>query len=239
MRFCPSLKGIAGALAGLTLASTASANVCADAMSAAAARHGVPEEIILAIGTVESGFNPYAINSAGTPHFAEDLPSAVAFVRGQQALGISSIDVGCGQINLNWHPNAFASLQEAFTPSYNAEYAASLLATLYGTHNDWTRAVAHYHSGNQVHQERYLAAITRALGNNSGVLVGPSRLTLGGARLDMAPPVALGSAEDVNVVRIGLDASPRANGVRVFRAPSATADDAADDPRTVRVVRTP
>ncbi len=57
-----------------------------------------------------------------------------------------SIDVGCMQVNLMYHPNAFASLDEAFDPSANAQYAARFLNALYGASGSWVQATAAYHS---------------------------------------------------------------------------------------------
>ncbi len=67
-------------------------------------------------------------------------------MRDMQAHGIQSIDVGCGQVNLMDHPDAFASLDLAFDPQVNAAYAGKFLKELYDQTGDWTKAVAQYHS---------------------------------------------------------------------------------------------
>ena len=41
-----------------------------------------------------------------------------------RAQGARSIDVGCMQVNLLHHADAFASLEQAFDPVANARYAA-------------------------------------------------------------------------------------------------------------------
>ena len=56
--------------------------------------------------------------------------AAIAEVRQLRADGMRLIDVGCMQINLHHHPNAFASLEEAFDPLSNARYAAQFLTEL-------------------------------------------------------------------------------------------------------------
>ena len=236
-----ALLGALAATAEPARASTGpDTSLCADAMRSAAARHGVPEAIILAIGTVESGFNPYAINAAGTPHFAASAADAIAYVEARQAEGIASIDVGCGQVNLMWHPTAFASLADAFTPARNAEYAARLLATLYDAHDDWTRAVAHYHSGTQVHQDRYLAAIRRALGPNGDALIDAGALaavtTVPAGTIPDIPPA---SPHHVDIIRLGIDRSPRGAHVEIFRAPVSAGGRTGATPRTVSVSQRP
>ena len=45
-----------------------------------------------------------------------------------------SIDIGCAQVNLMHHPDAFASLEQAFDPMANADYAARFLKQLHDTH---------------------------------------------------------------------------------------------------------
>jgi phytoene dehydrogenase-like protein len=57
-----------------------------------------------------------------------------------------SIDVGCMQVNLMHHPDAFANLDLAFDPQVNAAYAARFLKELFAQTGDWTKAAALYHS---------------------------------------------------------------------------------------------
>ncbi len=63
-----------------------------------------------------------------------------------QAQGIRSIDVGCMQINLMHHPDAFPSLEVAFDPQANAAYAVRFLKELFAQSGDWTKATGTYHS---------------------------------------------------------------------------------------------
>jgi hypothetical protein len=50
------------------------------------------------------------------------------------------------QINLQNHPAAFASLDEAFDPAANTAYAARFLRALYVQTGSWPAAAAAYHS---------------------------------------------------------------------------------------------
>ena len=54
-------------------------------------------------------------------------------MRAVQAQGVRSIDIGCMQVNLMHHPNAFATLDAAFDPLANALYAARFLTELRAT----------------------------------------------------------------------------------------------------------
>ena len=160
MRNIPTF--ISALLVASALAGPAAAG-CVASLVQAAARHGVPADLMLALGHAESGWKAFAVNSAGASHFPETEAEAVALVRSEQARGIVSIDVGCGQINLRWHADAFADLSEAFDPEFNAEYAARFLAELKAAHGDWTTAVAHYHSSDPEAQQIYLDRIQQRL----------------------------------------------------------------------------
>ena len=67
-------------------------------------------------------------------------------VRSLQARGVHSIDVGCFQMNLFYHPAAFASLEDAFDPVSNARAAAGFLRALQAAALGWPQAVGRYHS---------------------------------------------------------------------------------------------
>jgi hypothetical protein len=68
---------------------------------------------------------------------------------------VQSIDVGCMQVNLMYHPHAFASLRDAFNPRSNAAYAARFLNVLFAGARDWAHAIAAYHSETPALGEAY------------------------------------------------------------------------------------
>ena len=79
--------------------------------------------------------------------FFDTKAEAVAWSRGAARRGVRSLDTGCMQVNLQTHPDAFASLDAAFDPATNADYAARYLRDLYAEANgDWNVAVGLYHS---------------------------------------------------------------------------------------------
>jgi hypothetical protein len=104
-----------------------------------------------AIGQVESGRHdpasgalhpwPWTVDAEGQGAFYDSKPQAIAAVRGLQARGVRSIDVGCMQVNLLQHPDAFNSLEQAFDPMANADYAARFLVTLHGQMAAWPEAL--------------------------------------------------------------------------------------------------
>jgi len=128
---------------------------CRTAIRSAETAAGLPDQLMAAIGRVESGRPdaqgvispwPWTINVEGEGHIYESKGEAVAAVRALQARGAKSIDVGCMQVNLMYHPEAFASLEQAFDPTANAVYAAHFLKELYADTHSWTQATAFYHS---------------------------------------------------------------------------------------------
>jgi hypothetical protein len=79
-----------------------------------------------------------------------------------QAQGITIIDVGCLQVNLYYHPNAFASLDAAFNPATNVAYAAKFLNELKIETGDWGVATQYYHSRTPYLGEAYSERVARA-----------------------------------------------------------------------------
>jgi hypothetical protein len=146
--------------------------LCRAAIAQAEREAGLPPRLLAAIGRVESGRRdpetgatgpwPWTINAEGRGSFFPDRAAAIAAVRALQAQGVRSIDVGCLQINLRHHPQAFASLEEAFDPLINARYAARFLGELQATRGDWMRSAAHYHSQTPEHAEAYRARVAAA-----------------------------------------------------------------------------
>ncbi len=143
----------------LAMASVADAQdsiLCHQATAAAEHVSGVPDQLLDAISRVESGrFDPglgnvrawpWTINAEGQGHFYSSKIEAVAAARQFIARGVRSIDVGCTQINLMFHPDAFASLEDAFDPARNAAYAARFLTELFHQAGSWPHAAAAYHS---------------------------------------------------------------------------------------------
>jgi hypothetical protein len=147
---------------------------CTWAIAAVEARAGLPPGMLLAIGFTEAGRKvpggftvwPWTVNVAGKGFFFASRQEAQAFVRRQQAEGARSIDVGCMQVNLRWHPDAFGGLAEAFEPERNVAYAARFLGELRASVGEpgtsgWLRAAGLYHSARPEHAGPYRAQVDR------------------------------------------------------------------------------
>ena len=133
----------------------ADAALCRAAITAAERAAFVPDRLMHAIGVMESGRRdaagvaspwPWTINVEGVGEVFETKQQAIAAVTAHRARGARSIDVGCMQVNLMHHADAFTSLDDAFDPAANARYAAKFLLKLLDQTGSWPRAVAGYHS---------------------------------------------------------------------------------------------
>lgn len=151
---------------------TEDAAVCVKEILEAQARYGIPNNLLLAIGLQETGQRrgdgaivpwPWSANAAGEGRWFESRGEAQKWVRSRLAGGTDSIDVGCMQINLRWHPNAFSSLEEGFDAASNVDYAARLLTRLHGQVGDWRLAAGSYHSFTPEYRNRYLASLDRKI----------------------------------------------------------------------------
>lgn len=134
--------------------------------------NGIPTHLLAAVGATESGrYNktlgmvlpwPWTINAAGKGYHLNSKEEAVSKVKGLQAQGIKSIDVGCMQVNLMHHPNAFATLEQAFDPRYNIAYSAKFLRRNYDELGSWVKATAAYHSRTPKYGSIYLGKIEKS-----------------------------------------------------------------------------
>ena len=154
-------------LAGLALAqapafaanaplSAETAALCAAAAEQAQAAYRMPPKILTALSIAETGrwhaadrvslAWPWTVTSGTYARYLANKESAIAEVERLQARGVRNIDVGCMQINLRYHPDAFASLEDAFDPDINARYAAAFFMELHEETRSWTRSIERYHS---------------------------------------------------------------------------------------------
>jgi hypothetical protein len=146
-------------------------SLCRAAVKAAEAGTDLPPNRLIAIALTESARAdpatghvdpwPWSINVEGQDRIFESKADAVAAVRALQANGTKSIDVGCMQINLAYHPEAFATLEQAFDPRANASYAVSFLDDLRQRTGSWDAATAAYHSATPELGEPYRARVIR------------------------------------------------------------------------------
>jgi len=129
---------------------------CAEPIAWAERLTRMPERLLASVALAESGrwdpanrekiAWPWTVTSGGQGRFFQTKAEAIAWVKTLRGRGVRNIDVGCMQINLMHHADAFDSLEEAFDPVTNVAYAAAFLMRLFEDKRSWTTAVGLYHS---------------------------------------------------------------------------------------------
>jgi hypothetical protein len=109
---------------------------------------------------------PWTVMAEGRGRYYNTRIEAITEVRKLQKRGVRNIDVGCMQVNLRAHPDAFKDLEQAFDPAYNVRYAAQFLTGLRNRHNSWVKAVGFYHSGTPDRHKMYRDKVLARWRNN-------------------------------------------------------------------------
>ena len=158
-------------------------DACARAIAIADQNSGLPPGLLGAIARVETGRRhptngsvqpwPWSFNAAGEGRYMASRAEAVAEVQARQAAGTRSIDIGCMQINLLHHPDAFESVEAGFDPETNVRYAVRYLKSLFARTGDWAAATGQYHSGTPERALVYHQRVTAAL-TGQGFMPGPA-----------------------------------------------------------------
>jgi hypothetical protein len=169
----------------LSAAQQASA-LCTQAIAAAERLHQTPPNLLNTMAKVESGRPipptgetgpwPWAVDADGGSYFFDSKAEAVAWSKDAMARGVRYIDVGCLQIDLPQHPNAFRSIEDAFDPGLNAAYAARFLRQLHDgdAGGSWPVAVGYYHSHTPELAEEYRSRVADV---GAGIIAGAAGST--------------------------------------------------------------
>ncbi len=145
------------------------AKLCTRHLQRYETQYGIPSHLLSAIASTESGRYhdglkiklpwPWTINAEGKGYFFDTKEEAVAAALKLQARGVESIDVGCMQVNIHHHPEAFVSMSQAFEPENNVAYAASFLRNLYQEEGSWKKAASDYHSKTPDRGRQYVGLV--------------------------------------------------------------------------------
>lgn len=194
------LFGIAGAVAlsiSFQPASAAKANgdyaasdpaaLCEQATRYHEIESGMPRALLAAVSLAESGRAdpatrqsrpwPWTINAEGRGYYFKTKEEAVRTTQRLLDGGMRSIDIGCMQVNLRYHPDAFASLEDGFDPMTNVAYGADFLKRLHAQTGNWPKAVAFYHSQTRAHGGRYFARVIRIWENERNRIANAAYVT--------------------------------------------------------------
>lgn len=160
----PPLYGLllGGLLLAAPLTRAEAGDDCAAQFPAAEDRWGIPKGLLAAIAQVESRGWPWTIDAAGESRSFASRAEAEAAAAAYRAQGLRNIDLGCMQISMLHHPDAFASLSQAFDPAANVDYAARFLTGLKRLAGSWEAAVGRYHSATPALGGPYLQRVLAA-----------------------------------------------------------------------------
>jgi len=144
---------------------SASDQTCKRLIPVIAKEVGVPPSLLMAIAFVESGFRSYAVNDGGESLEFNTPGESLTYLEKQIARGNTNIDIGCMQINWKAHRAKFENPRELLVPTTNIRYAATFLKSLYEELGTWAKAIAAYHSRNNVKSRSYLIKIAQFIQN--------------------------------------------------------------------------
>ncbi len=234
-----SIAGIAHAAPDTQKSISDDWQLCRSAAQKVERAHDLPNALLQAMSLVETGRRgpegrhtawPWTINAEGKGFRFANKQDALLAVRRMMADGVRSIDVGCMQVNLRYHPRAFTSLDEAFDPAANMAYAASFLQDLKARHGSWRAASARYHSYNPKLREKYATRVDKTLASERKVLAARMPATPPTTRVDATETDIMDGAEIITASTTGLGLRPTLiPGLRRgfdIPAPDATRDAA-------------
>jgi hypothetical protein len=158
-------RGAAAALPAIGQVAQNERRICAEPIRQKEREAGIPNQLLAAVALAESGrwdktdsasfAWPWTVTAEGKGRFFATKEEAITQVERLRARGVRNIDVGCMQINLLHHPDAFADLDEAFDPQANVAYATDFLKQLFEQSRSWMTAVGNYHSATPEFHLRY------------------------------------------------------------------------------------
>lgn len=182
---------------------------CEDAAIHHEQANGLPRALLAAVALAESGRYspktrkarawPWTINAEGRPYYFKTKQEAIATTQRLLDSGMRSIDVGCMQVNLRYHPEAFLSLEEAFDPMTNVAYGANFLMRLRDRTGSWPSAVAGYHSQTAARGGRYFARVIRIWENEREHVAKRSYAALA-AKIDVSGLLKPAIGHSVNIL---------------------------------------
>jgi len=127
-------------------------------------RYGLPENILLSISRVESGYKkvdgvtrawPWTLNAGGDSAYFRTKDAALGSLKERIKKGVTNIDIGCMQLNYRWHKKFFNNLSDMMRPADNVDYSARFLKKLHKRHGSWEKAVKYYHSSKSKYNVKY------------------------------------------------------------------------------------
>ena len=124
-------------------ATNVSARILYTCFQNASSYYRVPEQVLLAIADVESGYKEYALNVSGRPYFPKNYYSAKRIIRDNEA---SSMDIGIMQVNSYWFKKFGYPLKKGLDSCFDIYLGAYVLAKKISEYGYNWKGIAAYHS---------------------------------------------------------------------------------------------
>jgi hypothetical protein len=211
-------------------------DVCARLARDAERIQGIPPGLVYAVALAESGRWlselqqsrpwPWTVTASTDSFYLNSKEAALAKVRELQAAGRTNIDVGCMQVNLGYHGEAFGSLEDALDPASNVAYAAQFLKRLRQETRSWARATERYHSSDPERGRYYRSKVYRLWhdlrrpGRSRTAELTPPPVVLAPGRVGEAQPfrlIAPGPWEPPHRAESGEVRMARPGGISILR----------------------
>ncbi len=198
-----------------------SKDYCARATAARERAAAIPRHLLGAISLAESGrwddarqaniAWPWTVTARGEGRYFPSKAAAVRHIRQLRSEGVRNIDVGCMQVNLFYHANAFASLEQALDPKANVAYAAKFLKDQFAATGSWVRAAANYHSMTPEKGRAYRQKVVRLWRQERGRVAGAGRPA---SRPSANPPRRFAAVDAARTERLNARLRERRAGER-------------------------
>lgn len=146
--------------------SAPAASECIPHIIKAELEYGIPSGLLLAISQVESSLQPWAVNLNGKSYYPETRKGAERLLLnkdGTHRKGHTA--VGCMQLAVRWHKQAFETSYHMLEPAANVDYGAKFLKSLYKRYGSWKEAIKHYHGGTVLENKVYFTKVKRRWGD--------------------------------------------------------------------------
>lgn len=155
LKFLFPILLVFGGMASHAPARPATVSQCREVISQQEAQKGIPEGLLRAIATIESGISPWAINERGRAHIFKSKEAAAHYARKLLNEGFSNFSLGCMQLHYASHHRHFKSVEAMLEPENNIAHAAKLIKNLERRHGSLEWAIKFYHSASPAYHNRY------------------------------------------------------------------------------------
>lgn len=139
-------------------------------------KNGVPPWFLYGIALQESNMlfgrralpYPWTLNVKGKGFRYRSYDEALYALKGFVGRGLTSVDIGCMQVNWRWHGTRLQTLERALEPYANIDAGAQILQLEFAATGDWFKTAMRYHagvinSGNQVRATNYATDVFKRL----------------------------------------------------------------------------